>query len=149
MPEKILNQDIENQILELFKTQLVHPVEIILFTQSKERVSCDATKELLAELSSLSVKISLTVYDIGENAQLASKYNINRTPGIIVASRHLDEVIDFGVHFSGLPSGYEFSSLIQAIILVSKRDSGLKQETRQTLLTLRKPVNLKVFATPT
>jgi len=41
------------------------------------------------------------------------------------------------VRFAGIPSGYEFSSFIQDLLLVSGRDSGLRPETRAFLQELR------------
>jgi len=43
----------------------------------------------------------------------------------------------------------EFSSLIQDITLVSNRDSGLNETTRDFLANLTEPVLLQVFVTPT
>ncbi|MBP1700991.1 MAG: glutaredoxin-like protein, partial [Chloroflexi bacterium] len=47
------------------------------------------------------------------------------------------------------PSGHEFSSLINTLVVVSNRDSGLDQQTRDFLSKLDKPVHLQVFVTPT
>ena len=54
-----------------------------------------------------------------------------------------------GIRYAGIPSGHEFSSLIHDLILVSGRDSGLGQETRNFLKSLDSPVLLQVFVTPT
>ena len=149
MPDKVLNDDLKKQILEIFNAQLVHPVEILFFSKLDFCESCEDTKILLEELSSLSEKIFLKTYSYDENPKLAQQYNVDLAPSLVIAGHEPGEVIDYGIRFAGLPSGYEFSSLIQAIILVSKRDSGLKSETRKTLHGLKSPVNLKVFATPT
>jgi alkyl hydroperoxide reductase subunit AhpF len=53
------------------------------------------------------------------------------------------------VRYAGIPSGHEFSSLIQDLILVSGRDSGLSEQTREYLAGLKEPVHLQVFVTPT
>ncbi|HSQ16551.1 MAG TPA: glutaredoxin, partial [Anaerolineales bacterium] len=60
-----------------------------------------------------------------------------------------DQITDYGIRYAGIPSGYEFSSLIQSLVLVSGRDSGLAPETRQALADLKQPVLLQVFVTPT
>ena len=49
----------------------------------------------------------------------------------------------------GLPSGYEFGSLIDAILDVSSGDSGLSAPTREALAALERPVHVQVFSTPT
>jgi hypothetical protein len=49
----------------------------------------------------------------------------------------------------GLPSGYEFGTLVDAILDVSRGESGLSAETRQALAALARPVHIQVFSTPT
>jgi glutaredoxin-like protein len=80
---------------------------------------------------------------------VAENYNIRLTPGLVIAGEDDDGPIDFGIRYAGIPSGHEFSSLIQDIILVSSRDSGLNETTRDFLANLDEPVLLQVFVTPT
>ena len=54
-----------------------------------------------------------------------------------------------GIRLYGLPTGYEFGSLIDAIMDVSKGDSGLSPATRTALASLERDVHLQVFSTPT
>ena len=58
---------------------------------------------------------------------------IARTPAIAV----LGASKDYGVRFYGAPAGYEFGSLIDAILDVSSGESGLAEETRTALATPR------------
>ena len=50
--------------------------------------------------------------------------------------------MDYGIRFAGIPSGYEISSLLHAIILVSKRDSGLKPAVRNQLNDVKKTCSI-------
>ena len=59
------------------------------------------------------------------------------------------EITDLGVQYSGIPSGHELSTLINDILIVSRRDSGLNEKTREFLKNLDKPLLLQVFVTPT
>ena len=59
------------------------------------------------------------------------------------------EVKNLGIQFSGIPSGHEFSTLINDILIVSKRESELDAKTREFLKNLDKPLHLQVFVTPT
>jgi alkyl hydroperoxide reductase subunit AhpF len=149
MPANLLNDDIVKQIQELFNGQLVHPVEMIYFSTPEACESCEDTRQLLEEISSLSDNLYLSMHNFNENTDLATQYQVERAPGLVIAARDPDKLTDFGIKFSGIPSGYEFSSLIHAILMVSKRDSGLKPELREELKNLVEPVNLKVFVTPT
>ena len=56
---------------------------------------------------------------------------------------------DYGIRFLGIPSGYEFMSLLDAIQLVSSGDSGLQPVSRELLAGLAAPLALQVFVTPT
>ena len=149
MTNKLLNDDITRQVGEVFTKQLKQPVEILFFGSKANCELCDDTRQLLVEVTALSDKLSLSAYDLDENASLASQYNVKLAPGMVVAGRDGDKLTDYGVRIAGIPSGYEFSSLIQGLILVSGRDSGLSPETRQALKELKQPVLLQVFTTPT
>ena len=150
VPNRLLSNEIINQIRELFTAQLKHPVELLFFTSEVECETCEEINQLLKEITELSDKVHLQNYDIENNAIIAQKYNIQYTPGLVVAGLMEDNsVIDYGIRIIGAPSGYEFSSLLQAIILVSRRDSGLKTTTREKLNHLKDHVHLQVFVTPT
>jgi alkyl hydroperoxide reductase subunit AhpF len=56
---------------------------------------------------------------------------------------------DYGIRFYGVPLGYEFSNLIDAIIVVSTGVPGLAEETLDSLRALAADVDIKVFSTPT
>ena len=74
----------------------------------------------------------------------AAKYGIDRVPAIAVLGAQ-----DHGIRFFGMPSGYEFMSLLDAILLVSKGDSGLLEGSRAMLASLASPLTLQLFVTPT
>jgi glutaredoxin-like protein len=149
MPVKLLNDEIHQQLKELFETQLVHPVELIFFSDNQSCVSCQDTYQLLEEVSSISDAIQLSPYNLNEHRELAQQYQISLVPGLVITGQDGDKSPDYCLRFSGIPSGYEFTSLVQGILLISKRDSGLKPHVREELKNLTHPVNLKVFVTPT
>jgi alkyl hydroperoxide reductase subunit AhpF len=91
----------------------------------------------------------MNVYDLTNDAELARLYNVDKAPGIVIAAKNGDQIEDYGIRYAGIPAGHEFSSLIQGLILVSGRDSGLSQQTRDYLSKLTMPVFLQVFVTPT
>ncbi len=146
--EALLNTEISNQVKEAF-TQLDQEVEVIFFGRQEDCEYCDQTLQLIEEVTNLSDKLFLTVYDVDVNADDAAKFNVDKTPGLVITGREGDQLVDFGVRYAGVPSGHEFSSLIQDIILVSGRDSRLSDQTREFLSNLTEPVSLQVFVTPT
>jgi len=146
--EALLNDEIRDQVKGAF-AQLSNPVEVLFFGRQGDCEYCDQTLQLVEEVSELSDKLHLSAYDVESDAELASKYYVDKTPGLVITARDGDRLVDFGVRYAGVPSGHEFSSLIQDIILISRRDSGLSQQPRDLLADLTEPVSLQVFVTPT
>ena len=144
----LLNDDIRNQVREAFN-QLQEPLQLLFFGSEEQCNYCDDTLKLVEEVASLSEKLNVQVFDIDADAAVAENHNVSMTPGLVIAAEGDDGPIDYGVRYAGIPSGHEFSSLIQDLILVSGGDSGLNEQTRQLLAGLKEPVHLQVFVTPT
>ncbi len=146
---RLLNDDIVNQVKDLF-AQLQEPVVLIFFGDKNGRCDyCDDTRQLMEEITEISDMVSLEVYDLQEDAEVAKLHNVDKAPGIVVAAKNGDEIVDYGIRYAGIPSGHEFTSIINDILTVSRRDSGLSDTTREYLRSLDKPVLLQVFVTPT
>jgi len=128
---------------------LKQPVHLIYFGDKENCEYCDETRQLVEEVSAVSDLVSIEIHDLDENSDLAKKFNVDKAPGLVIAAKEGDQLKDYGVRLSGIPSGHEFTSLIQDIILVSNRDSGLNSQTREALKVLDKPITLQVFVTPT
>ena len=146
--EKVLDPQIIQQIQQAFEG-MEAPVQVLLFTSQANCDYCSETRQLLEEVIALNHKIELAVYDVDQNQDLASKFNVINTPGIVIAAKDEQDVKNFGIQYSGIPAGHEFSTLINDILMVSKRDSGLDAKTREYLKNLDKPLHLQVFVTPT
>jgi len=145
--EKVLNDQIIQQINAAFEG-LQEPVQILYFGSKDNCDTCNETQQLLDEVTALNDKLELSVYDVQENQDIASKFNVSNAPGIVIAARDDSEVKNLGIHFSGIPSGHEFNTLINDILTVSRRDSGLNEKTREFLKNLDRPLLLQVFVTP-
>lgn len=148
MQTRLLNEAIIEQVREVFN-QLSEPVEMLFFGQKAGCEYCEDTLQLVQEIGSLSDKLGVQVYDLDRDASIAQQYKVNKAPGIVIAGRDGDQILDYGIRYAGVPAGHEFSSLIHDLILVSGRDSGLDARTRQFLAGLQEPVLLQVFVTPT
>jgi glutaredoxin-like protein len=144
----LLNEDITQQIGEVF-AGLQNPVQIMFFGSEQDCAYCEDTKRLVEEVAALSDIVSLAVYDMAADAEIAKRYQVDKAPGLVIAAREGDQITDFGVRLAGIPSGHEFTSLVQDILIVSTRDSGLNPQTREILKSLDSPVTLQVFVTPT
>jgi glutaredoxin-like protein len=145
---QLLNADVVKQIEEAF-APMKEAVQLLYFGKKDGCDYCDDTQQLLEELAPISDKVSLEIYDLEADADVAEKFNVDKAPGIVIAAKDGDTVSDFGIRYAGIPSGHEFTSLIQDILLVSGRDSGLSQPMRDFLKDLDEPVLMQVFVTPT
>ena len=145
---QLLNDDITKQIQEVF-SDLKNPVHLMFFGSQSNCPYCDDTRQLVEEVAAISDQVSLAIYDVEADADLATRYNVDKAPGLVIAAKEGEQITDFGVRLAGIPSGHEFTSLIQDIILVSNRDSGLNPQTRAFLKDLEEPILLQVFVTPT
>ena len=146
--EKLLNEQTISQIREAFQ-QMKEPVQILFFGSNENCDYCADTRQLLEEVAAVDDKLGISVYDLRADADVASKFNIDKAPGIVIAAKSGDQIMDFGIQYSGIPSGHEFGTIINDIILVSGRDSGLSVEVREFLKNLEKPLHMQVFVTPT
>lgn len=147
----LLNADIQRQVRDEFAS-LEHAVKLVVFTQDFECQYCKETRQLVEEVAALSDKLSVEVYDFVADKTLADQYGVDKIPAVVMlADEEEGEALtrDYGIRFYGIPSGYEFSTLIQDIVMVSQRDSGLSAQTRAELAALTAPLHLQVFVTPT
>jgi len=123
---------------------LVNPVRLVHFTQELNLDYGREARLLLEELAALSDHLSVEVYNFLLDKEKVAEYGVDKVPATVVRNGK-----DYGIRFYGLPAGYEFSSLLDAIVSVSRADSGLSPETRRKLAELAEPVHLQVFVTPT
>ncbi|MCS6906930.1 MAG: thioredoxin family protein [Anaerolineales bacterium] len=147
MDQTLLNEEIRNQVREFFK-DLNQEIAVLFFGKEQGCETCADTYQLLKEVSELSDKIVLEKYDLEKDAAVARRYHVDKAPGIVIAAKDGDQITDYGVRYAGIPAGHEFSSLIHDFLLVSSRDSGLSQRTRELLKKVNQPVLLQVFVTP-
>ncbi len=150
----LLNDDIQKQIRQAFEA-LSGPVKIVMFTQGESVPECETcadTRQLLEEVSALSGKITLEVHDFVRDAALAEQYHIDKIPAVAILSggdAPAGVPKDFGIRLYGVPAGYEFSTLIEDILMVSRQKPALNARTLDELKKLTQPVTIQVFVTPT
>lgn len=147
----ILNDDIKQQVREVL-ADLDAPVKLVVFTQGEggalECAMCAETRGLIDEVAALSDKISVEVRDFVKDSEIAEAYGIDKIPAVAVV-REGDAPADFGIRLYGIPSGYEFGTLIEDIRLASSGNPELSEKTLEQLAQLTSPVEIQVFVTPT
>jgi glutaredoxin-like protein len=141
----LMDQDTQRQVRDLLSA-VTSPVTLRMFTQEFECSYCKETRQIVEEVADLSDKVNVEVADLVENKDLAESLNIDKIPAIVVQG---EDGKDYGIRFFGIPSGYEFTSLLESIILVGTGSFELTENTRAFLDSLEAPLNLQVFVTPT
>lgn len=144
------NDDVREQIKDRFK-DLVHPVKLVVFTQALEHPESEEVKRLIEELATVDDRLVLESKNFILDAEIARSLSVHHVPGVAILRAGIDGApdTDYGVRFFGLPMQYDFGSLIDGIVDVSRGESGLDEETVKALQDLKKPVHLQVFTTPT
>jgi alkyl hydroperoxide reductase subunit F len=130
--------------LRKFLENMVKPVKLLFFAEHADSPSSTHQNQLLEELASLSEKIELKVYDIISEGDEVESYGIERTPATAVLGDK-----DYGIRFYGLSAGYEFTSIVESILLVSTRMSGLDPQIEKLVKNIKEKVHLKIFVTLT
>jgi alkyl hydroperoxide reductase subunit AhpF len=121
------------------------PVKLVVFSQELMAADlCRQNEQLVREVAALSDKITVEVLNLAIDRERAEAYGIDQVPAIVVEGAR-----DYGIRFYGIPSGYEFSNLIDAIIAASSGEAALSEATKASLQTLPRDVDIKVFSTPT
>src|SRR3954452_16684151 len=93
------------------------PVRLLFFTQTLGCETCLETRQILDELPALSDKISIEEINFVLEPDKAKQYGIDRVPAIAVLGQDKTGVErDSRIRFLGTPAGYEFISVIRAIL---------------------------------
>jgi alkyl hydroperoxide reductase subunit AhpF len=129
--------------------EMTRSVRLVFFTQTLGCETCAETRQILDELPPLSDRITIEEVNFVLDADKVKQYGIDRVPAIALVANDESGDHDTRIRFAGAPSGYEFSSLIHAVLLVGGRPSSLTDAQRQRLATLDRQVVLQVFTTPT
>ena len=129
----------------------MHPVKLVVFTQALEHPESEEVKRLIEELATVDDRLVLESKNFILDAEIARSLSVHHVPGVAILRAGIDGApdTDYGVRFFGLPMQYDFGSLIDGIVDVSRGESGLDEETVKALQDLKNPVHLQVFTTPT
>jgi glutaredoxin-like protein len=141
----LLSEEIKKEV-QIELQGLINEVKLIVFTQEMECEYCHENRMLAEEIASLSNKIKVEVYNFTLDKNKVEEYKIDKIPAIVVCD---GTGKDYGIKFYGIPAGYEFTSLMEAMRMVSSGESGLKEESKKELQKLNKQVHIQVFVTLT
>ena len=140
----ILNARDQDAVRQEFQ-RIQGPVKLVVFSQ--ELVAgdlCRQNEQLVREVAALDERISVEVLNPAIDRERAEAYGVDQVPAIVVEGAR-----DYGIRFFGIPSGYEFSNLIDSIVVASSGEPALSPQTQSALAELAGDVHIKVFSTPT
>lgn len=140
----LLNPEVTADLRAAF-TALVNPVRLEVFSQALAEPASEEVRKLVEELAALDARLSAAPRNFVLDEERVRELGIERIPAIAV----LGETSDPGVRLYGLPTGYEFGSLVETILDVSRGESLLAEDTKRALSELERDVRVRVFSTPT
>ena len=125
--------------------RIAGPVKLVVFSQELAAADlCRQNEQLMHEVAALSDQITVETLNLAIDRDRAESYGIDQVPAIVVEGAR-----DYGIRFYGVPLGYEFSNLIDSIIVASTGAPMLSEDTLASLRALASDVDIKVFSTPT
>ncbi len=148
--ERLLKEKDVKYIKDLFEKNLKDSVELVLFLQGEngDKVTkfnsqyFPYTEEILKELVEISDKLKLTVYK--DDKEKEAEYKVKEISALFVEGKNTNK----NVVYYGIPSGHEFSSLLEDIMDASKGETELSVSTKLAIKKINKPTEILVFVTP-
>ena len=142
-----LLSDRDRQTVQTHLAGLTHDVTLLFFTQT---IGAPETvliaRQVVEEVASLSDRVSVEEVNFVLDRERSAQFGIDRIPAIVL----LRDGADTRMRFLGAPAGYEFSSLVESILLAGTGDSGLTDESRRLIAEkVTEALDIKVFVTPT
>jgi len=109
----LLSEPQKKQLQAQLSQNLLNPVTLNVFTQEYECDYCKENRELAQELSTLTDKIKLEIFDFMKDKEKVAQLGVDKVPATAILGRRMSHV-----KFYGVPAGYEFSTLVRDIIQV-------------------------------
>jgi glutaredoxin-like protein len=136
----------DQQTLRGMFDDMTRTVTIVFFTQTIGCETCDETRRILGELTPLTDKIVVEELNLVLDKERAAAYGVDRAPAIAL----LADRVDTRIRFLGMPAGYDFMALVDAVLAISgASDSELSAESLALVAGVTTPTRIQVFVTPT
>jgi thiol-disulfide isomerase/thioredoxin len=167
----LISESDQERLREAF-LEMRRRVRLLFFTQTLGCETCLQTRQILDELPPLSDRIVIDEINFVLEPEKAAQYGIDRVPAVAVVFEEEEAggagragtpgeagragtaggagaVTDTRIRFLGAPAGYEFVSLVQAVLLAGGRESTLGAQSLARLAEVDAPITMRVFTTPT
>jgi len=126
-----------------FDKNLREEVKLLVFVGDNCQY-CSVASAIAQEVAELHPLIKFEEHRIGDS--LANEYGLEHAPTVVITD---GDKYGGRIRYVGLPSGYEFSSLIEDIIDVSRRTAEVSPQVMEKLRKIDKPIRIQIFVTPT
>lgn len=142
----IFSSDQDRRTVRTRLTAITRPVTILFFTQTFGAPDTVLlARQVLDDVVPLNDLVSLEEVNVVLEKARAATYGIEHIPAIVLLAG--DE--DTRIRFLGAPAGYEFMSLVEALVLAGTGVSGLSDTTKALIAErVTGPVDIRVFVTP-
>ena len=142
-----LLSDQDRQTVEQRLARITQPVTLLLFTQTiGAPEGAFMTRQILDEVAGLSERVTVEEANLILDKERAAEYGIEQIPAVVL----LGNGKDTRIRFLGAPAGFEFMSLVEAIVMAGTGDSGLSAASRRMIAErVDKPLEMLVFVTQT
>jgi thiol-disulfide isomerase/thioredoxin len=138
----------DQQALREAFAPMTRPVTLLFFTQAIGCETCDEARQILNEIPEVTDQVTIEEVNLVLERDRAAAYGVDRVPAIVLLGG--DEKADTRIRMLGAPAGYDFMSLVDAILVVSDASpQRLSAATEQKLAALTEPLTVQVFVTPT
>jgi glutaredoxin-like protein len=146
----MIASDDQQTLQELF-AELEGEVTITTFTPAAEggltpSQACDycqETRALLEEVTAFSDKLHLETKAFVPEQPKGERLGVTRLPALVLEGQAKGIV-----RFLGIPAGYEFTTLVEDILDLSKGETHLSEQTRLALEQIDRDLHVQVFVTP-
>ena len=149
-------EDDKKEIKKILEEKLTDGVTCHLFIKKGAKIIipgkdpeecpyCDAVVDMFSELKEIDDRIDHETHELGEDPARDSEMGVEEVPAIVFTGKNKGQMI-----FYGIPSGYEFASLLEVLGAVSSDTSpAFSPEMTEFLVQYEKKAHIRVFVTPT
>lgn len=145
-----LDEKVQGQVRDML-AEINNEVEMTVFTTSGLEVPGqevglqDETLGLLREIAGLNNKLSVEQRSLHVDPE-AQSLGLSYAPTVLLREKGSNRS---NIRFLGLPAGYEFSTLIETLLMLGTGESKLGEKSQGEVGKITAPVHLQSFVTPT
>ena len=136
----------DRQSLTAHLAPLTKKVDLLLFTQTFGGTESGlVAKQVVDEVASLNDKITVVEKNFVLDTDDRAKYGVDKSPAVVV----LSDGVDTRMRLYGANTGYEFVTLVEAVLLAGTGNLELEPASVAALAAVDTPMRIQVFTTPT